>query len=91
MPGLVPAMTKSLGGFALQQAEGDQALAHLAADRGKAVMSLDEGLAFERAPLRRSWIIDDRGHGARRRLDVGLGPDLAVVIRIFAGAYGTKS
>ena len=49
-------------------------------------MGLDEGLASERAGLCRDRIVDDRCHGARRRGDVRLGPDLPLVVRIFAGA-----
>jgi hypothetical protein len=72
--------------FHLEQAEAHEAVAHLTANRGKTVMGLDEGLAGKCAGLGDRRVIDDRRHGARRRRDVRLGPDLTFVIRIFAGA-----
>ena len=61
--------------FLIEEAESVQPLAHLFANRGKAVMGLDEGLTGARAGLCRDRIIDYGGHGARSRSDVWLGPD----------------
>ena len=75
--------------FLIRQAESGQALAHLPADRGKAMMGLDEGLSWHlRGPLRRPerrrftpCAPPPRRHRARPR-------DLTLVIGIFAaGAY----
>ena len=53
----------------------------------EAVMGLDEGLAGKRAALGLLGLVHDRGHVLRRHRDIGLGPDLTFVIRIFAGPH----
>jgi hypothetical protein len=74
--------------FLIEEAERRKAVAHLLAHRGKAVMGLDEGLPSSRAGLGGGRIVDDRCHVRRRDSDIGLGPDLALVIGIFACADG---
>src|SRR4029079_15366834 len=71
----------------IEEAESGEAVAHLLAHRGKAVMGLDEGLAGECTNLGGGRIVDDRCLVRRSDADIGLGPYLALVIGIFAGPH----